>query len=334
MKKFPFSIKMEINCVQKHSILNLLDNHSKGGLILRMQKRKLIAFGWYGGKYSHLDWLLPLLPQTKHYCEPFGGSAAVLLNREPSPIETYNDIDGDVVNFFRVLRDKPDELIRVIALTPFSRQEYEIACQRSQEGLSDIERARQFYIRARQSRTGLAQTATPGRWAYCVNTSRAGVAGAVSRWFGGITELFYIADRLLRVQIENAPAIEVIKRYDSEDTLFYCDPPYPHESRGDTKAYAYEMTDSEHEELAKVLHNVKGKVALSGYRCKILEELYGDWYMIEGPIKTCHSVKETRQEILWTNYNPEEVLKCLPVKTREKFLKKLTNEQKVTLNIQ
>ena len=81
---------------------------------------KKIAFGWYGGKFSHLDWLLPLLPKTTHYCEPYGGSAAVLLNRDPSPVETYNDIDGDLVNFFRVLRDNPDDLIRKIGLTPNS----------------------------------------------------------------------------------------------------------------------------------------------------------------------------------------------------------------------
>jgi len=84
-------------------------------------KRKLIAFGWYGGKYSHLDWLLPLLPACHHYVEPFAGSAAVLLNREPSPVETYNDIDGEVTNFFRVLRDRKEKLVEQIGLTPFSR---------------------------------------------------------------------------------------------------------------------------------------------------------------------------------------------------------------------
>lgn len=89
--------------------------------------RKHIAFGWYGGKYSHLDWLLPLLPSCHHYCEPFGGSAAVLINREPSPVETYNDVDSEVVNFFRVLRHQPDELVRQIGLTPFSREEYALA---------------------------------------------------------------------------------------------------------------------------------------------------------------------------------------------------------------
>ena len=88
---------------------------------LPRSKRKRIVFGWYGGKFNHLDWLLPLLPEAHHYCEPFAGSAAVLLNRPPSSLETYNDIDGEVVNFFSVLRDQSEELQRAIALTPFSR---------------------------------------------------------------------------------------------------------------------------------------------------------------------------------------------------------------------
>lgn len=121
---------------------------------------KVIAFGWYGGKYSHLDWLLPLLPQTKHYCEPFGGSAAVLLNKEPSPVETYNDIDSELVNFFRVLRDQKEALIEAIGLTPFSREEFELAIAPPVQDISDVERARRFFIRARQVRSGLAQTAS------------------------------------------------------------------------------------------------------------------------------------------------------------------------------
>ncbi|MCC5620655.1 DNA adenine methylase [Nostoc sp. CHAB 5715] len=164
---------------------------------------KKIAFGWYGGKYSHLDWLLPLLSKTTHYCEPFGGSAAVLLNREPSPVETYNDIDGQVVNFFRVLRDQKDQLIKAIGLTPFSREEFRIAIAKEEESLSDLERARRFFVRARQVRTGLAQTASVGRWAHCKLTSRAGMAGAVSRWLGSVEDLPEIVQRLLRVQIEN-----------------------------------------------------------------------------------------------------------------------------------
>jgi DNA adenine methylase len=263
---------------------------------------KKIAFGWYGGKYSHLKFLLPLLPKAKHFCEPFGGSAAVLLNRKPSPVETYNDLDSEVVNFFRVLREKKEELIEKIGLTPFSKEEISIASSESNEKISDIERARRFFVCARQVRTGLAQTASEGRWAHCRLTSRAGMAGAVSRWLGSVDGLSEIAQRLLRVQIENSPATEVIKRYDSEQTLFYCDPPYVHDSRGDSNAYAYEMTDREHRELADTLKNVKGKVALSGYHCDLMNELYGDWNIVDYT-KKAHSVKEDRTEVIWTNYS-------------------------------
>lgn len=267
-----------------------------------MDRQKLIAFGWYGGKYSHLDWLLPLLPYAMHYCEPFGGSAAVLINRDPAPIETYNDIDGELANFFRVLRDQREALIEAIGLTPFSREEFENAIAGPTEHLSALERARRFFVRARQVRTGLAQTASNGRWAHCRLTSRAGMAGAVSRWLGSVETLPDIAQRLLRVQIEHDTAINVIRRYDSEETLFYCDPPYPHSSRGDSNAYHYEMTDNEHVALAAVLKTVAGKVALSGYRCDLLDTLYKDWDRIEAPPKTIHSVKAERMEVLWVNY--------------------------------
>lgn len=235
-----------LNVFFSQKCAKMIDEGSKTG--------KVIAFGWYGGKYSHLNWLLPLLPKTTHYCEPFGGSAAVLINREPSPVETYNDLYGDVVNFFRVLRDQKEALVEAIGLTPFSREEFELACT-STDGVANLERARRFYVLARQVRTDLAQKASGGRWAHCLLTSRAGMAGAVSRWLGSVEDLPEIAQRLLRVQIEHAPAPEVIQRYDSEETLFYCDPPYAHDSRGDTNAYAHEMKDKEHRELAEVLHS-------------------------------------------------------------------------------
>jgi len=234
----------------------------------------------------------------------------VLINREPSPVETYNDIHGDVVNFFRVLREQKDELIEAIGLTPFSRAEFEKAITEPTDRLSDLERARRFYVLARQVRTGLAQKASIGRWAHCLLTSRAGMAGAVSRWLGAVEDLPHIAQRLLRVQIENAPAIEVINRYDSEETLFYCDPPYPHQSRGDANAYANEMTDNQHRELAEVLHKVKGKVALSSYKCSLMDELYGDWDFVEAKEKIIHSVKTTRTEVLWVNYKIEGGVEC------------------------
>jgi DNA adenine methylase len=166
----------------------------------------------------------------------------------------------------------------------------------------DLERARLFFARARQSRTGLAQTASVGRWANCLYTSRAGMAGAVSRWLGSVPALEWVASRLLPVQIEHDDAFEVIRRYDGPDTLFYCDPPYPHASRGDSKAYGYEMTDQQHIDLHHRLCKVEGRVAISGYHGKLMDDLYRDWRVHEEGARQVHSVKQERMEVLWTNY--------------------------------
>ena len=294
MSRPPSQLYLEHDDMESYSIPN--DG------VAKPRARKRIAFGWYGGKFNHLDWLLPLLPTAHHYCEPFGGSGAVLINRPPSPVETYNDLDGEVVNFFRVLREQRDELVSMIALTPFSREEYFLAISDQREHISPIERALQFFVRARQARTGLAQTATLGRWANCKNTSRSGMSGVVSRWLGSVESLPEIALRLLRVQIENRPATDVIRLYDDSNTLFYCDPPYPHDSRGDSRAYGYEMSDDEHIELAGLLHQVKGKVAVSGYRCDLLGRLYSDWNLHLARPKQSHAIKQLRQEALWTNF--------------------------------
>ncbi len=271
----------------------------------RGRRSKMIAFSYYGGKFSHLDFLPPLLPTNfTHFCEPFGGSAAILINRPPAPIETYNDLDSEVVNFFKCLRDHTDDLIRTISLTPFSREELIKACT-FEPGLTKIERARRFFARARQTRTGLAQTSSEGRWAHCVMTSRAEMAGAVSRWPGSVEGLPQIVQRLQWVQIENAPAVEVICRYDSPETLFYCDPPYPHEARGDNKAYGFEMTNQEHEELAYCLHSARGAVAVSGYRSSLMERLYGDRIRVDANTRLCNSSKGERMESVWVNYDPQ-----------------------------
>ncbi len=271
-------------------------------------RRKLLAIRWYGGKYSHVDWIVPLLPPAHHYCEPFGGSAAVLLNKPPSPVETYNDIDGDLVNFFRVLRDDPETFIEKLLLTPFSREEFVQAWEkRGDPRLPAVERARLFFIRAEQVRIGLAQKATPGRWAWCLRTSRRGMAGSVSRWISRIEGLWLVAQRLRTVQIEHDDAFQVIRRYDSPETLFYVDPPYLHESRTDPHAYGYEMSEEDHIRLARLLHELQGKVALSGYRTPLMDELYGDWWRVDAPMRTIHSSKAKRQESLWMNYPPEEI---------------------------
>ncbi len=282
--------------------LAMVNNHSVS--VIPRHRGKRIAFGWYGGKFSHLNWLLPLLPtDSHHYCEPFGGSAAVLLNRFPAPVETYNDLDGEVVNFFRVLRKDFEALQQVLMLTPFSREEfYQAIYKDNDDELSPVERARRFYVRARQTRNGLAQTATLGRWANCKNTSRAGMSGVISRWLGGVEELPEIAERLLRVQIENRPALDIIHVYDAPTTFFYCDPPYLPQTRGDSKAYAYEMGEREHRQLASVLNQIQGQAAVSGYRCDLMDMLYQGWRRVDAPMKQAHSIKSLRQESLWMNY--------------------------------
>lgn len=273
-----------------------------GRRIAKRRSQKMIAFGWFGGKFSHLDFLLPLIPQdATHFCDVFGGSAAVLLNVNPYPVETYNDVDSELVNFFEALRNQGPKLIKAIGLTPFSRAELVRACT-PEQGLSKLERARRFYIRARQTRTGLAQTSSEGRWAHCVLTSRAGMSGAVSRWLGSVEGLSEIAQRLQRVQIENAPAIETIQRYDTPETVFYIDPPYVHSARGDSSAYGYEMTDEDHKNLAKVLNRVRGRVILSGYRTDLYDQLYRKWRREDAEARNCHSVRKLRQESAWLNF--------------------------------
>lgn len=136
----------------------------------------------------------------------------------------------------------------------------------------------------------------------CKNTSRAGMSGVVSRWLGAVEDLPHIATRLLRVQIENRPATEIVRLYDARNTLFYCDPPYIHNSRTDKKAYGYEMTDAEHKELAYTLKRCKGNVAISGYKCDLMAELYKGWKRIDAPEKMCHSMKKNRTEALWVNF--------------------------------
>ena len=267
------------------------------------RRKRMIAFGWYGGKFSHLDFILPNIPlDGRHFCDVFGGSAAVLINLPPAPVETYNDLDSEVVNFFAILRDRGPDLIRAIGLTPFSREELARACE-YEHGVSDLERARRFFVRARQTRTGLAQTSSQGRWAHCVLTSRAGMAGAVSRWLGSVDGLAEITQRLQRVQIENAPALEVILRYDSKDTVFYLDPPYVHSSRGDSAAYGYEMSDQDHVELAEVLSSVRGRAVLSGYRTELYDQLYDGWRRVDAPERNANSVQKPRQESLWLNFS-------------------------------
>jgi DNA adenine methylase len=271
---------------------------------------KLLPFRWYGGKYSHLKWLQKALPESEDissYIEPFGGSGAVLLNRKPCETEVYNDIDSDVTNFFEVLKSDKEELLRNIALTPFSREELGYAAEfKGGNGVSELERARLFFVRAGQTRSGLAQEASSGRWAYCKTTSRRNMSGAVSRWHGRLEQLYHVADRLKGVDIRNENALDIIQEA-QQDSLVYCDPPYPHETRGDTNSYGFEMTDDDHRELAEALQNCKGKVAISSYESDLYNRLYSGWYRVKSPEKTVHTNKDTARECLWTNYDPRPI---------------------------
>lgn len=304
-----YSIQQKISTISGDGEVSPGENSSpRGG--------KLLPFRWYGGKYSHLKWLnkalsvnkaLPESDDISSYIEPFGGSGAVLLNREPCETEIYNDIDSDVTNFFEVLKSDKEELLLRIALTPFSREELGHAAEfKDGNNISDLERARLFFVRAGQTRSGLAQEASAGRWAYCKTTSRRKMSGAVSRWHGRLEQLYHVADRLEGVDIRNENALEIIQE-SQQDSLVYCDPPYPHETRGDTNSYGFEMTDDDHRELAEALQTCEGKIAISSYESDLYNSLYSDWYRVKSPEKTVHTNKDTARECLWTNYDPRPI---------------------------
>lgn len=248
---------------------------------------------YVGAKWMLADWILAQFPPHECYVEPFAGSAAVFFRKYPSAVEVLNDIDGDVVNFFRVLREAPDELLRAIELTPYSREEY-------QNSLGDnskcdaIERARRFYVALWQSFGGTI-IYNSGWRRQLINNLRKPVTDTWRRTDG----LLMAADRLKDAQIDNIPAVECIQLYDHPNTLFYVDPPYVKSARqhGSRSRYRHEMTDDDHRTLADVLHNVWGMVVLSGYASSLYNDLYSDWIRIEKTTTTNGNGKAV--EYLW-----------------------------------
>lgn len=285
----------------------------KHPLVKRTNKR-LIPFPWIGGKATHIEWILSLLPKSLHYCEPFGGSAAILLNKEPSQIETYNDIDSEIVNFFKVLRDHKNEFMESLTSTPYSSEEF-VKTLVIDPDLDKIERARRFFIRARCIRSGISSLSNTGNCSVSKNTTCEYISNCISRWFNSTEYLPEIVQRLLRVQIENRDAVELIKYYDSKNTLFYCDPPYIYDPRNSDNLYRYEITDDQHRELAEVLNSVKGQVAISGYECDLMNELYPEkrWHKTRSVPKKITSSKKfvLRTEVVWTNYDPYKAVGLL-----------------------
>jgi DNA adenine methylase len=241
-------------------------------------------------------------PPHRVYVEAFGGGAAVLLRKRPSPIEVYNDLDEDVVNFFTVLRDdrRRARLCQQLTFTPYSRAEYERAHRRSRD---PIERARRLVVRAYM---GFGSNAGTRRW-------RSGFRGSdwSSRqannvhWTTLPESLAVSGRRLAGVILENRPAIELMTAQDSDETLFYLDPPYVHSSRSSWMnkrdlSYRHEMTDEQHRELIIAARQVSGMVVLSGYDSPIYTELLADWVVSERAAQTQGNAKtKYRTEKVW-----------------------------------
>jgi len=205
--------------------------------------------------------------------EPFGGAMSVLLRKSRSPLEVYNDLNGGVVNFFQVLREQPDELIRAITLTPWSRAEYELAQEQSDD---PVEEARRFYVSAWQGFGGGRARWRQG-WRYQVRSGTLWKPSSMS--FRNTDHLWTIVDRLRGVQIECRDALQVIRQCDAPTTLFYLDPPYVWGTRSKWRdIYAVEMSDEDHEELADLVMGLEGMVLISGYP----SGLYTWWYERRG----------------------------------------------------
>jgi DNA adenine methylase len=249
---------------------------------------------WHGSKAKLASKILQNFPPHQTYCEPFGGSAAVLLAKEPSEVEIYNDADRSLVNLFRVVREAElcAKLRRALENTLYSRAEFELA---KQETAEPVEAARRFVVRQRQSRGGLGV-----RWRYSIKDADAGIASVVRRWRNGIVGLPGVHKRFQNVQIEADDWRRVIPRYDSPRTLFYLDPPY-HPSTVQGGSYRYELSKCDHRELVALLLNVRGMVVLSGCESAAYKPLErAGWKRVDFDVRANGSDKRTRRvECLW-----------------------------------
>ena len=229
----------------------------------------------------------------------------VTINREPSPIETYNDLNGDVVNFFKVLRDHTTDLITKLYLTPFSRQEYDEAWFNEHD--DHLERARKFFVRMRQSFLATGSQNRKKGWLSATRESRCRISEATNKYLGSVEQLAQIVERLKMIQIENRDFQFIIERYDTPDTLFYVDPPYDPEKRSNGNDYLHDFKKKDHFKLKELLAAVKGRFAVSGYDTDFMIDLYKDFYFIAGPKRKNNRSTRDVRECLWTNYDPTKV---------------------------
>lgn len=254
-------------------------------------------FSYIGGKTGIAEQIVALLPPHEHYVEAYAGSLAVLLAKPPSRAETVNDLHGDLMCFWRMLRDRPADLERACTLTPHSRAEHIAA--RDLAGIDDLERARRVWVRLTQGRSGHINQDTG--WRYMIGS---GCATAPAYLRGYVGRMAAIAGRLADVSLECLPALEVIRRYGANSgCLIYADPPYLESVRNRLNAYEFEMqADDDHRELAEALRACKASVVLSGYMSGLYEELYAGWHVrsIDAGANSA-SGRADRTEVLWSN---------------------------------
>ncbi len=263
-----------------------------------MLRRPLIRY--HGGKWKLAPWIIEHMPPHHTYVEPFGGGGSVLLRRDRTYAEVYNDLDGEVVNLFRMARDRGAELRQALELTPFAREEFDASYQPAEEPL---ERARRMVVRAFQ---GFGSAAACGeKSGFRASSNKSGTSSAAD-WRTYPAALEAITARLQGVVIENRDARLVIAHHDRPDTLHYVDPPYVHSTRSlkvrhndHRKSYKHELTDEQHAELAVFLRGLRGMVMVSGYPCSLYDELFGDWQCIERAAFADGA--RPRTEALWLN---------------------------------
>jgi DNA adenine methylase len=260
-------------------------------------------FTYFGGKTSIADRIAALLPPHEHYVEPFAGSLAVLLAKKPSPMETVNDLDGDLMAFWRVLRDRPAELERVCALTPHSRAEHQASLVPAGD---ELEQARRAWVRLTQGRSGTLGRRTG--WRYYENPAGTsfGMPVYLARYVARIAPA---ATRLTRVSLECRPALEVVRAYGRHPgCLIYADPPYLDSVRDTNRekrrgnSYAHEMrNDEDHRAVATALRAARAAVVVSGYDSPLYASLYDGWHRVTLKAYCGNGVNRSRTEVLWSN---------------------------------
>ncbi len=250
----------------------------------------------YPGSMQRIaPWIISQMPKHHSYLEPYFGGGAILFNKEPSRIETINDLDDDVINLFQVIREKKEELIEKIVYTPYARAEYDNAFPENSEELPEVERAKNFLIRSGMGH-GFRLCEKCG-WKKDVYGREA--AYAVRYWNDLPTVITNVAQRLKMVQIEHKPAVELIKSFNHSNVLIYADPPYVLSTRS-RKQYRHEMSDQDHVELLETLLQYTGPVMLSGYDNEIYNTYLSGWRKESIPARAENSLPRT--EYLWMNY--------------------------------